>query len=102
MSDGRVCDVCTEFVPYTEWADHWKERHPEAHGRRVLVDIFNRLTPLSTAALRVLSYWDYMDAVPSDDERPNEFFKEEMDRRMNELRTALDIPGGAAPTPTRE
>lgn len=44
------------------------------------------------AATRVLAYWNYMDAIPADDPRPTEEFKEEMDKRMNELREALDLP----------
>jgi hypothetical protein len=47
---------------------------------------------LPIAATRVLSYWDYMDAVPGDDDRPASEFKDEMDKRMSVLRMALDIP----------
>lgn len=47
---------------------------------------------LASAALSVLSYWDYMDAVPGDDERPATLFKDEMDKRMDALRNSLAIP----------
>lgn len=47
---------------------------------------------LRSVAIRVLSYWDYMDAVPADDARPTETFKAEMDARMGELRAMLNIP----------
>lgn len=47
---------------------------------------------LRNTATSVLSYWDYMDAVPGNDERPAAEFKDEMDRRMDALRMALDIP----------
>ena len=50
----------------------------------------------SEVATSVLSYWDYMDAVPGDDERPAAEFKDEMDRRMDRLRMALDIPESPA------
>jgi hypothetical protein len=45
--------------------------------------------PLREHAQSVVAYWDQLDAVSSDDERPTEAFATEMDRRINALRDVL-------------
>jgi len=38
----------------------------------------------------VVAFWDSLDAVPSDSDAPTESFKDEIDRRINALREALE------------
>lgn len=38
----------------------------------------------------VVAYWDFLDAVPSEDPRPTEDFTAEMDKRINALRARLE------------
>jgi hypothetical protein len=44
---------------------------------------------LRDAALAVVAYWDSLDSVASDDERPTEDFMDEMDKRINALREEI-------------
>lgn len=53
---------------------------------------------LKAAATTVVAYWDSLDAVQEDDERPTELFKTEMDGRIDELRGTLE----GSPTPAHQ
>ena len=50
---------------------------------------------LRDAVQGLLGYWDSLDAIPSNDPRPTELFRDEMDRRLMALRDLLDKPDWA-------
>lgn len=49
-----------------------------------------RTERLRSAATSVVAFWDSLDAVSEEDERPTDDFKAEMDRRIDALREELD------------
>lgn len=62
---------------------------------RALREFIAKAEPESGNAIRnVVAYWDSLDAIASDDERPTEDFRDEMDRRIDQLRKWLPEEGG--------
>lgn len=86
MANGEqapVCGTCRlTFSVGTHCCRHVLETLVQAEKRDDLVKA-------------LIGYWDALDTVPSDDERPTELFKQEMDRRIDALRADV---GWAHPT----